>query len=64
MNTIDIIRKKRDSKTLSPEEIKFIISSYTKNKIPDYQFSAFLMAGYLNGFNKKETAALTIINAL
>ncbi len=59
MNTIDIIRKKRDSKTLSPEEIKFIISSYTKNKIPDYQFSAFLMAGYLNGFNKKETAALT-----
>ncbi len=59
MNTIEIIRKKRDGKSLSQEEIEFIISSYTKNKIPDYQFSAFLMAGYLNGFNKKETASLT-----
>ena len=52
MNTIDIIRKKRDSQSLSEEEIEFLISSYTKNKIPDYQFSAFLMAGYLNSFNK------------
>ena len=59
MNTIDIIRKKRDRQSLSQEEIEFLISSYTQNKIPDYQFSAFLMAGYLNGFNKKETAALT-----
>ncbi len=59
MNTINIIRKKRNSQSLSQEEIDFLISSYTNKNIPDYQFSAFLMAGYLNGFDKKETAALT-----
>ncbi|WP_337864661.1 thymidine phosphorylase [Ignavibacterium sp.] len=59
MNTIEIIRKKRDKKSLSNEEIEFLISSYTKGKIPDYQFSAFLMAAFLNGLNKTETAALT-----
>jgi len=59
MNTIEIIRKKRDKKSLTKEEIEFLISGYTKGKIPDYQFSAFLMAAFINGMNKDETAALT-----
>jgi len=59
MNTVELIRKKRDGKSLSSEEVKYLISSYTKKKIPDYQFSAFLMAAFLKGMNKKETAALT-----
>lgn len=59
MNTIEIIRKKRDKYSLTKEEIEFLISAYTKGKIPDYQFSAFLMAAFLNGLNKNETAALT-----
>lgn len=59
MNTIEIIRKKRDKKSLTKEEIDFLISGYTKGKIPDYQFSAFLMAAFINGMNKDETAALT-----
>ncbi|MBI5662474.1 MAG: thymidine phosphorylase [Ignavibacterium album] len=59
MNTIEIIRKKRDNHSLTKEEIEFLISAYTKGKIPDYQFSAFLMAAFLNGLNKNETAALT-----
>ena len=59
MNTVEIIRKKRDKKSLVEKEIDFLITTYTKNKIPDYQFSAFLMAAYLNGMNKEETAALT-----
>ncbi len=59
MNTIEIIRKKRDKHSLTKEEIEFLVSSYTKGKIPDYQFSAFLMAAFLNGLNKTETAALT-----
>ncbi|MBN1639036.1 MAG: thymidine phosphorylase, partial [Ignavibacteriales bacterium] len=58
MNTLSIIKKKRDKLSLSDAEIEFLISSYTKNKIPDYQFSAFLMAGLLNGFNEQETSAL------
>lgn len=59
MNTIEIIRKKRDKKSLTKEEMNFMISGYTKGKIPDYQFSAFLMAAFINGMNKDETAALT-----
>ena len=59
MNTVEIIRKKRNGNELSKEEISFLISSYTKNKIPDYQFSAFLMASFLKGMTKKETSYLT-----
>ena len=59
MNTVEIIRKKRDRKKLTAEEVEYLISSYTKNKIPDYQFSAFLMAAFLNGMDKEETSALT-----
>lgn len=59
MNTIEIIRKKRDKKSLTREEIDYLISGYTKGKIPDYQLSAFLMAAFINGMNKDETAALT-----
>ncbi len=59
MNTVELIRKKRDGKSLDESEINFLISSYTKNRIPDYQFSAFLMAAFLNGMNKDETSSLT-----
>lgn len=59
MNAIEIIRKKRNNKTLTNEEILELIGGYTGGMIPDYQFSAFLMATYLQGMNKDETAALT-----
>lgn len=59
MNFIEIIRKKRNRQVLTEQEINFAIQSYTSGKIPDYQFSAFLMAGYLNGFSKAETSSLT-----
>ncbi len=59
MNTVELIRKKREGKKLSEDEINFLISSYTQKQIPDYQFSALLMAMFLRGMNKSETAALT-----
>lgn len=59
MNTTELIRKKRNKENLTKEEILYLINSYTKNKIPDYQFSAFLMAVYFNGMNKEETSSLT-----
>ncbi len=59
MNTVELIKKKRDGKALSSEEISYLVENYTKKKIPDYQFSAFLMAAFLNGLNKRETSALT-----
>ncbi|MCG6959645.1 thymidine phosphorylase [bacterium BMS3Abin03] len=59
MNVVNLIQKKRDGKAFTKDEIDFLISGYTKNIIPDYQFSAFLMAAYLKGMNKKETSYLT-----
>ena len=59
LNVTNLIRKKRDKKALSKEEISALISAYSQDKVPDYQMSAFLMAGYLNGFTVEESAALT-----
>jgi len=59
MNTVELIRKKRDGFQLSDKEIEYLIGNYSSEKIPDYQFSAFLMAAYLRGMNKTETAHIT-----
>ncbi len=59
MNPVEIIRKKREGEALTSKEIKYIIDGFTKGKIPDYQFSAFLMAVYFQGMTKEETSVLT-----
>ena len=56
---IDVIRKKRDGSELSRTEIEGLVNAYTKNEIPDYQVSAWLMAVLLRGMTRTETAALT-----
>lgn len=58
-NAVSLIRKKRDGEILSEEEISFLIDRYTKDQLPDYQMSAFLMAAFLNDLNGGEAAALT-----
>lgn len=55
-----IIKKKRDGHSLSPEEIQFMVSEYYKNTLPDYQMSALLMAIVLKGMSKQEAADLTL----
>jgi pyrimidine-nucleoside phosphorylase len=59
MRPVDIIRKKRDGLELNREEIRFFISSYTRDETPDYQVSAWLMAVFLRGLSRAELAALT-----
>ncbi len=59
MNTVEIIRKKRNGNELTEPEIQYLIANFTNRKIPDYQFSSFLMAAFLQGMTKKETASLT-----
>ena len=64
MRATDIIMKKRGIKgqaiePLNREEIEFIVNSYVRGKIPEYQISAWLMAVYFNGMTFEETAILT-----
>lgn len=59
MNILELIRKKREGKALTIEEIDFLITNFIQEKIPDYQIAAFLMAAFIKGLNKWETAALT-----
>src|SRR6056297_2637517 len=58
-NPVSIIRKKRDGRELSKEEIEYLVNKYTRDELPDYQMSAFLMAAYLNKLNDREASALT-----
>ena len=59
MSSYEIILKKRNGKELTKSEIEFLVSGYTKGVIPDYQFSAFLMAVYFQRLSFDETTALT-----
>lgn len=58
-NIVSLIQKKRDGQQLSRQEISYLINQYTRDELPDYQMSAFLMASYLNGLDEGEASALT-----
>lgn len=59
MRAVELIRRKRDSGELTPEEIRELIAAYTRGDVPDYQMSAWLMAVVLRGMTRAEIAALT-----
>ncbi len=59
MRMYDIIKKKRDGKELSAEEIKFFVQGVTDGSIPDYQISALCMAIYFRGMSVRETCDFT-----
>jgi len=56
---IDLIERKRDDGTLQAEELQWIISEYTADRIPDYQMSSLLMAIFIRGFDQDELGAWT-----
>ena len=63
MQTVDLIRKKRDGQALSTAEISWLVEQYTQEQVPDYQMSAWLMAVYWRGMDARETSDLTLAMA-
>jgi pyrimidine-nucleoside phosphorylase len=59
MNPVELIRKKREGNSLTRDEVSYLISSYTRGELPDYQMSAFLMACFFRGMSKEETLTFT-----
>ena len=59
MSAVEIIRKKRDGHSLSPEEIRDFVHAAAMGTWPDYQLSALLMAICIRGMTPEETAILT-----
>jgi pyrimidine-nucleoside phosphorylase len=59
MNMVSIIEKKKQGEILTQEEISYVISEYTQERLPDYQVSAWLMAIWFQGMNRQETLWLT-----
>jgi thymidine phosphorylase len=55
----EIIRKKRDGKKLSKEEIEFFINGVTEDSISEGQTAALTMAIFLNKLDTEEKVCLT-----
>ena len=55
--------KKRDGKSLTKEEIDYIVTAYTEGSIPDYQMSALLMAIFYVDMTDEEITNLTLAMA-
>src|SRR5512135_2305833 len=54
-----LIERKRDGGRIEPGEWRALALAYAKGHVPDYQMAALLMACYLRGLDRAETAALT-----
>lgn len=59
MTAVELIEKKRDGEALTANEIRWLIDSYTRGTVTDYQMAAMTMAVFLNGLNAEELAVWT-----
>ncbi len=59
MRAVDLIRKKRDGHGLTTAEIRYLVEGLATGDVPEYQWSALLMAVLWRGMDDAETAALT-----
>jgi pyrimidine-nucleoside phosphorylase len=54
-----LIERKRDGGRIEAGEWRALALAYAKGHVPDYQMAALLMACFLRGLDRSETAALT-----
>jgi thymidine phosphorylase len=57
---VDLIRTKRDGRTLDAAQIGWMIDAYTRGYVADEQMSAMTMAIFLNGMDRIEIRDLTL----
>ena len=57
--SVDSIKKKIRGEILSAAEIKSVIQDIVDNNLSDIELSAFVTAGYINGYNMDEVVGLT-----
>jgi thymidine phosphorylase len=56
---VELVRKKRDGKSLAAEEIAWLVDAYTRGDVPDEQMAAFAMAVYFQGMSAGELSLFT-----
>ncbi|MBR7158487.1 MAG: thymidine phosphorylase [Alphaproteobacteria bacterium] len=59
MQAVDIIRRKRDGKELSRDDMASFVSGIADWSVTDSQIAAFSVASYLNGLSLREASSLT-----
>jgi pyrimidine-nucleoside phosphorylase len=59
MLVYEVIKNKRDGRSLTAEEIHHVIGEYTRGTLPDYQVAALLMAIFYRGMETEELAEWT-----
>jgi pyrimidine-nucleoside phosphorylase len=59
VRAVDVIARKRDGYPLHEAEISWFVRNYVDGVVTDYQAAAWLMAVYLRGMDRDETATLT-----
>src|SRR6266545_3294810 len=57
VNPVDLIARKRDGGEIAAADLRAFVLAYARNQLPDYQMAAFLMAGYLRGFARRDVTA-------
>ena len=58
-DAVDLIRSKRDGGSLSDDEIRWLIDSYTAGAVGDEQMAALAMAIFFNGLDARELPTWT-----
>jgi pyrimidine-nucleoside phosphorylase/thymidine phosphorylase len=59
IRAVDLIRRKRQGGRLEPTEIRWLVDGLCSGAVPDYQWTAFLMAVLWRGMDAEETESLT-----
>ncbi|HWP95874.1 MAG TPA: pyrimidine-nucleoside phosphorylase [Syntrophomonadaceae bacterium] len=59
----DLIIKKRDGRELDLGEIEYLVQGISDHSIPDYQVSAWAMAVFFQGMNRREIRDLSLAMA-